>query len=92
MNTELDTSKMTYHGQTQFNLPRNYNITFHQDNKEVGRLDFNGPEMTFEGDMAESARLFLQFVAQSFAGRLKEEYERGRKDAIADHDLLGGEA
>ena len=84
MNTELDMSKLTYEGQAQFALPRNYNITFHQDNKEVGRLDFNGPEMTFEGDMAESARLFLQFVAQSFKGRLEEEYKRGYDTAQKD--------
>ncbi len=61
-----------------FSLPKpSYTIQFHQDEKVVGTLDFNGPEMTFEGDMAESCRLFMQFVAQSFAGRLTEEYQRG---------------
>jgi hypothetical protein len=60
----------------QFAKP-NYAIQFSQDNKIVGTLDWNGPEMTFEGDMTESARLFLQFVAQSFKGRLDEEYQRG---------------
>jgi len=58
-----------------------YTIQFHQDNKIVGELDFNGPEMTFEGDMAESCRIFMQFVAQSFKGRLDEEYQRGFEDA-----------
>jgi hypothetical protein len=79
MNPEFDMSKLTVESlpEYSFQQPRNYNITFHQDSKEVGKLDFNGPEMTFEGDMAESCRLFMQFVAQSFAGRLKEEYQRG---------------
>lgn len=60
----------------QFPKP-NHSIQFYQDDKVTGTLDFNGPEMTFEGDMAENARLFLQFVAQSFKGRLDEEYQRG---------------
>jgi hypothetical protein len=79
MNTELDMSKLMIENSPKYSFqqPKNYNITFHQDGKEVGRLDFNGPEMTFEGDMAESCRLFMQFVAQSFSGRLKEEYQRG---------------
>lgn len=63
-------------GKMEFPKP-NYYISFHQDGKTVGALDFNGPEMTFEGDMDESCRLFLQFVAQSFKGRLDEEYQRG---------------
>ena len=79
MSTELDMSKLTVESlpEYSFQQPKSHNITFHQDSKEVGRLDFNGPEMTFEGDMAESARLFMQFVAQSFAVRFKEEYQRG---------------
>ena len=37
------------------NFKPNYNITFHRGNDKVGTLDFNGPEMTFSGDMDESA-------------------------------------
>lgn len=51
----------------------NYNITFNRDGREVGKLDFNGPEMVFTGDMAPSAQTFLEFLAQSFKGRLEQE-------------------
>jgi hypothetical protein len=66
----------------------NYNITFNRDNKQVGVLDFNGPEMTFSGDMDESAKAFLDWVANAFKGRLDQERaderEQGQKwfDAV----------
>jgi hypothetical protein len=64
----------------------NYNITFHNNleggtGKQVGKLDFNGPEMIFEGDAAESAKVFVDFVARSFHGRLKDEREAGKEEA-----------
>ena len=68
-------------GQLQVaNFKPNYNLTFHRDGKEVGKFDFNGPEMIFEGDAAESAKVFVDFVARSFHGRLKEEREAGREE------------
>jgi hypothetical protein len=68
-----------------FNFKPNYNITFHQvvdgmNSKEVGRLDFNGPEFKFEGDMEESAKSFMIWIAQVFAGRLKEERNKVRME------------
>lgn len=51
----------------------NYNITFHSNYKQVGALDFNGPEMTFTGDMDESAKLFFDWIATSFKERLEQE-------------------
>ena len=69
-------------GQLQVaNFKPNYNITFHRDNKEVGKFDFNGPEMVFEGDAAESAKVFIECVANAFRGRLEEEREAGRKES-----------
>jgi hypothetical protein len=73
-----------------FTIPKpNYNITFHRhengiNGKAVGKLDFNGPELVFEGDAAESAKVFIDWVAQAFHGRLKEEREAGRQEALAD--------
>jgi hypothetical protein len=76
--SKIDMSKLTIEGNQGLTFPKpSHSIAFHQDNKEVGHLDFNGPEMTFEGDMDESCRLFMQFVAQSFKSRLDEEYQRG---------------
>lgn len=51
----------------------NHNITFHNGGKQVGALDFNGPEMTFTGDADESAKLFFDFIAKSFKERLEQE-------------------
>ena len=52
----------------------NHNITFHnQDNKQVGALDFNGPEMVFTGDADESAKVFFDWIARSFKERLEQE-------------------
>jgi len=65
----------------------NYNITFHNNidtsgaGRQVGRMDFNGPEMVFEGDAEESAKVFIDWIARAFKGRLDEEYQRGFNDA-----------
>jgi hypothetical protein len=57
----------------------NYNISFHNNGKEVGKLDFNGPAMVFTGDAEESAKVFIDWLAQSFAGRLEEERKAERE-------------
>ena len=51
----------------------NYNMTFHNGVKQIGVLDFNGPEMTFTGDADESAKMFFDFIARSFKARLEQE-------------------
>ena len=63
----------TIEQQPTFILDTNYNITFHSNYKQVGVLDFNGPEMTFTGDMDESAKLFFDWIAASFKERLEQE-------------------
>jgi len=70
-------------GQLQIaDLKPNYNITFHRNGQytpesEVGRLDFNGPELKFTGDAEESAKVFIDWIAHAFKGRLEEEREVG---------------
>lgn len=74
-------------------LKPDYNITFHNNHdtsgagKQVGRLDFNGPEMVFEGDAAESAKVFIDWIAMAFKGRLEEERQA---ELNACCDLLEG--
>ena len=51
----------------------NYNMTFHRDGKQIGTLDFNGPEMVFTGDADESAKVFFDFIARWFKARLEQE-------------------
>lgn len=55
----------------------NYNMTFNnKDGQEVGRLDFNGDTMKFIGNADESARVFFDWIAESFASRLLQERKR----------------
>lgn len=57
----------------------NYNMTFHNSDKQVGALDFNGPEMTFTGDADESAKVFFDWIAKWFKGRLEQERAEERE-------------
>lgn len=60
----------------------NYSLKFfNTENEEVGTLDFNGPGLAFEGNAELSAVVFIDWMAKTFESRLKEEYERGLKDA-----------
>jgi hypothetical protein len=61
----------------------NYNITFQNivDGKQVqvGKIDFNGGTMKFEGNFEESAVKFMDHLATSFQGRLKAEHVSAAK-------------
>ena len=66
------------------NFKPNYNISFHNNSeggtgKEVGKLDFNGPKLVFTGDAEESAKVFIDWIARSFHGRLEEERKAERE-------------
>jgi hypothetical protein len=65
------------------NIKPNYNISFHNNGKEVGKLDFNGPALVFTGEAEESAKVFVDWIAQSFAGRLEEE-RKAEREALLD--------
>lgn len=62
-----------------FNIKPNYSIFFHRGNTQIGVLDFNGPQMTFSGDMDESAKLFLELVEKAFKTRLEQERAEERE-------------
>jgi hypothetical protein len=62
-----------------FNIKPNYNIAFHNNGQEIGKLDFNGPALVFTGDAEESAKVFIDWVAGSFHGRLEEERKAERE-------------
>jgi hypothetical protein len=64
-------------------LKPNYNISFHNNGQEIGKLDFNGPALVFTGEAEESAKVFFDWVAQSFAGRLEEE-RKAEREALLD--------
>ena len=58
----------------------NYTMSFHHKEKTIGTLDFNGPEMVFTGDAEESAKVFFEFIAETFKTRLEEERMAERKE------------
>ena len=58
----------------------NHKFIFHQvdangwaNGPRVGALDFNGPEMKFEGQADESAKVFFYYLAKHFQERLVNE-------------------
>jgi hypothetical protein len=68
------------YGQFAFrDIKPNYNISLHNNGKEIGKLDFNGPALVFTGDAEESAKVFIDWVARCFAGRLEEERKAERE-------------
>ena len=66
----------------------NYNIAFHNNDQEIGKLDFNGPALVFTGDAEESAKVFIDWVARSFAGRLEEERKTEREACAKRRGVL----
>jgi hypothetical protein len=61
----------------------NYNISFHNNGKEVGKLDFNGSALVFTGGAEESAKVFIEWIARRFAGRLEEERKAEREACLS---------
>ena len=43
-------------------LKPNYSVSFHREEKMIGKLDWNDGPMTFEGDADESAQIFFDNV------------------------------
>ena len=62
-----------------FNVKPNYNIAFHNNGQEIGKLDFNGPALVFTGDAEESAKVFIDWAARNFAARLEDERKAERE-------------
>lgn len=69
------------------NTTPSYTFVLHNGEGEIGRLDFNGPEMIFSGDADKSALLFFDYIGKYFDQRLKAE-RQAELDACCD--LLEG--
>ena len=68
-----------------------YEVTFHNGDRNIGRLDFNSDVMVFEGDAEESAQVFFNFLAERFANRLKEERANEREACAVWAELVARE-
>ena len=56
------------------NSAMSHNIVFHGPNgKEVGRFDFSGEELRFDGSADISAQVFIEWVSRAFRERLIDE-------------------
>lgn len=88
----MNDEKITYTGSISIAQAKpNYNVTFTNGEKTLGRIDMNGEVMTFEGDADASAKKFMDYLAQYFSQRLKEEREKEREACakIAENGLIG---
>ena len=88
----MDEIEQGYGQLSTFNIKPDYNIAFHNNGKEIGKLDFNGPALVFTGDAEESAKVFIDWIARAFAARLEEERKAEREaccDAIWYCDGMG---
>ena len=66
------------------NFKPNYNISFHNHaGEKIGTLYFNTDKLVFIGDAEESAKVFIDFIAKSFAKRLEEERQAERNTLAA---------
>ena len=71
------------------NIKPSYEVTFHNGERNIGRLDFNGDVMFFEGDAEESAQVFFDALAKMFINRLKEERANEREACARMCEAMG---
>ena len=73
MDTGIYKDGVKYEGEISFFKP-DYSIKFHKDNgnKEIGCLDFNSDKLKFEGDMEESAKIFMDYLLTAFNNKIEE--------------------
>jgi len=62
---------------------QNHNIVFHgPSGKEIGRFDFNGDEMKFDGQADTSAKVFVEWARRTFADRALEDKRSVLKEVM----------
>ncbi len=59
--------------ENNFCAPPNFYVLFYNPEGFVGLLDFNGPELKFEGKADESASIFIESLTIKFKDRLAQE-------------------
>lgn len=69
------------HMLTLSDVKPSYTFSLHNGDKTVGTLDFNGPELRFTGDADASAKVFIDAIADTFVGRLKQERAQALEEA-----------
>jgi hypothetical protein len=71
--------------ENSFPFAPNHVIKFFKEGNDMGKLDLNGDKLKFEGDVEESAKLFIDYLLNVFNERIeeikKESYKEGYSDA-----------
>lgn len=71
------------------NDTQTYYISFNnKENKELGKLDFKGDKLVFEGNVEESAEVFIDYLLKMYNQRIEEIKE----DAFSDGYDIGYDA
>jgi len=86
---DLENYPLTYgedsHVSHAFNVEQNYTLELsNSKNVSVGRFDFNGDKLKFEGDVEESAEIFIEFLLNSFNGHVNDLIEEEVKRRIGE--------
>jgi hypothetical protein len=69
-----NTASQTLNAVQLGSVKHNNSVVFHGPNgKEVGRFDFNGDELKFDGAADISAQVFIEWVSRAFRERLIDE-------------------
>jgi hypothetical protein len=74
--------------QPSLKVKEDYSITFFNDYGIVGKFDFNGPKLKFEGDLDESAELFVNHLCMLFEKRLDTERKKMEQVTNANVEKL----
>ena len=59
-----------------------YTIKLNKHDKVIGCLDFNGDKLKFEGDVEESAQVFIDFLLNAF----NQKIEKIKSEAIKEYN------
>ena len=74
---EKDASYLSVGQPISFHDTTSHYISFHnKENKEVGKLDFNGDKLVFEGNVEESAEKFIEFLLNTFNDKIEKIEEK----------------
>lgn len=60
--------------------PQTCNVTFHDGEGEIGRLDWTDGEMVFSGDLTESAQVFFS-VLKSMVDAYIDQQIKGERES-----------
>ena len=71
-NYDKDASYVSTGQPISFHDTTSHYISFrNKENKELGKLDFNGDKLVFEGKVEESAKIFIDFLLDSFNTKIE---------------------